>query len=99
MMKIPIEKERLYKILKDLDHRHGILAGPTCYTYAYVFEDDEAIQVLADMGFVELKSGGLVLSRIDELKKMDGTYESVGVHLRNEFLTQVGLALFREEES
>lgn len=88
-MKIPIEKHRLFKILEDLNRRHP-------WTYAYVFHDDEAVQVLADMGFVELKSGGLVLSRIDEMKKIDGTHESVGVHLKNEFITLVGLALFRE---
>ena len=94
-MKIPIEKERLFKILEDLDRRHP---NSDSWTYAYVFNDDEAVQILADLGFIELRSGGLVLSHIHELCNKGSTYESVGVHLKNEFLTQVGLALFREHK-
>ncbi len=85
-MKIPIEKHRLFKILEELVRRHGILAGRTTYTYAYVFKnDEEAVEVLADMGFIEWEDRNLL-------------YGNSRVYLKNEFITHVGLALFREHE-
>ena len=82
-MKIPIEKHRLFKILEDLNRRHP---NSDSWTYTYVFDDDEAVQVLADMGFIKLRQ-----------THNDWPPDTfVEMHLKNEFLTQVGLALFRE---
>ena len=87
-MKIPIEKKRLFKILEDLNRRHP---NSDSWTYAYVFKDDEAVQVLADMGFVKLTAGY-------RKKSWSIAEDGIEVHLKNEFLTQVGLALFREHK-
>ena len=101
-MKIPIEKKRLFKILNDI-------ATPTpeidCdWAYAFVYHDDEAVQVLKDLGFVELKAGNKILDHISSdisigNRKLD-PHEQPGfveVHLKNELITHVGLALFRED--
>jgi len=96
-MKIPIEKERLFKILDDI-------ANPDIdcdWTYAFVYHDDEAVQVLKDLGFVKLKSGDRVLKHVHEGRMNLERYEQpafVEVHLKSDFLTQVGLALFREHK-
>ena len=101
-MEIPIEKKRLFRILNDI-------ATPEIdcdWTYAFVYHDDEAVQVLKDLGFVELKAGNKILDHISSDIKIGGrtldSHEQPGfveVHLKNEFITQVGLALFREHET
>jgi len=102
-MEIPIEKKRLFRILDDLANNFNFETG----SYVFSYGDSQAVQILADMGFVELRSGGKILDHTDDIKETWDVNEKdekvwavelVKVHLKSDFLTQVGLALFREHD-
>ena len=103
-MEIPIEKERLFRILDDIAYGSDDTKpyeGSRFWSLAFVYHDDEAVKVLKDLGFVDLKCGEKILNHIHDVSKNLGLREQPGfaeVHLKNEFLTQVGLALFREHD-
>ncbi len=80
-MKIPIEKKRLFEVLEDLDWRHSF-PNHQGWTYSSRYNDVEAVEILADMGFIEL---------------WPPTGNFWRIYLKNTFLIQVGLALLREE--
>lgn len=95
-MEFPIEKKRLFRILNDVADE----SVDCTWAYAFVYHDDEAVQVLKDLGFVELKSSGKILNNVHELQRIRRSHEVesfVEVHLKSEFLTLFGLALLREE--
>ncbi len=98
-MEIPIEKKRLFKILNDIADE----TVDCTWAYAFVYHDDEAVQVLKDLGFVELKAGNKTLKHINDV--LNGKLERheqpafVEVHLKGKFLAQVGLAIFREHDN
>uniref|UniRef100_A0A6M3JL77 Uncharacterized protein n=1 Tax=viral metagenome TaxID=1070528 RepID=A0A6M3JL77_9ZZZZ len=106
MIKFPIKKERLFKILSDVAHGpHDTKTPydhPEAWALAFVYHDDEAVQVLADFGLVELKVRGKLVEKVSQGKSNNFPWDSnmgfLEIHLKDEFITLIGLAILQQEE-